>query len=93
MKPRAQRWPSHWALNIETDQGEFPVKIMNVSETGFKFIGDLPADVGQTVRLRAMGQTVRAALVRREETGGAFIFEGEISAAQLANLRQYRDYF
>jgi hypothetical protein len=93
MKPRAQRWPSHWALNLETEHGDYPVKIMNVSESGFKFLGELPAEIGQAVRLKAMGQTVQAHLVRREAAGGAFAFDSEITAAQLANLRQYRDFF
>lgn len=92
MKPRPTRWPSHWALELTSDQGVFAVQITNVSETGLRFISERPLPRLDCISLKAMGQAVHARLIRRDGSGGALEFDRPLTAAQLANLRQYRDF-
>ncbi|WGW04837.1 PilZ domain-containing protein [Tropicibacter oceani] len=91
MKTRNDRWPSAWAMQLSTDSGPVVVRVTNVSQSGLRFVGPTPPTIGEPVQFSAMGQVVRARVVRREKTGGALAFDSMISAAQLSNLRQYRD--
>lgn len=91
MQSRADRWPSAWGFELRTDQGDFAAKIVNVSISGAFAQGDLPLATGQAVRLSAMRQPVMAHVVRVTERGAALEFDRPLSAAQLENLRQYRD--
>lgn len=91
MSERADRYPSAWGFELGTDQGEFAATIVNVSQTGAFAEGALPLSIGERVRLSAMHQPVTARVVRVSGRGAALQFDAPLSAAQLENLRQYRD--
>lgn len=91
MNQRADRWPSAWGFELSTDEGDFAATIVNVSQTGAFAEGALPLSVGTRVRLTAMHQPVPARVVRVSGRGAALKFDAPLDAAQLENLRQYRD--
>ncbi|EBA10326.1 PilZ domain-containing protein [Sagittula stellata] len=91
MKKRADRWPSAWGFELRSEDGDFAATIVNVSETGAFAEGSLPLAVGSRVKLMAMRQPVYASVVRISPRGVALSFETPLDAAQLQNLRQYRD--
>ena len=91
IRKRADRWPSAWGFELCTDDGDFAATIVNVSETGAFAEGRLPLAVGSRVRLMAMRQPVPARVVRVGPRGVALSFDHPLDAAQLQNLRQYRD--
>ena len=91
IKERADRWPSAWGFELATDDGDFAATIVNVSNSGAFAEGRLPLAVGARVRLTAMQQPIMAKVVRVNTRGAALEFDAPLSAAQLANLRQYRD--
>ena len=90
MKLRDDRWPGSWEVEMLVPQGDFIVRVVNVSHTGLRFVGDLPAAPGDPALFVVMGRKVRGRLVRRTGTGGAIRFVEPIDDAQLASLRQYR---
>ncbi|GAA4225663.1 PilZ domain-containing protein [Sagittula sp. NFXS13] len=91
MEERADRWPSCWGFELQTEEGDFAATIVNVSKTGAFAEGVLPFEVGVRVRLTAMREPVRAHVVRVSRRGAALQFDKPLTAAQLENLRQYRD--
>ncbi|CUH75109.1 hypothetical protein SAMN04488093_101616 [Tropicibacter naphthalenivorans] len=69
---------------------ECPVKVANVSVSGLKYLGHLPADVGDMVRFTVLGFQITARIARLEDGGGALAFERQLSPVQLSTLRQHR---
>lgn len=91
MQERAQRWPSAWGFELETDFGDYAARVCNVSATGLFAKGALPLEPGDRVRLTVMRLPVQARVVRRTRQGVALHFARALTPAQLETLRQYRD--
>ena len=91
MHERAQRWPGAWAMEFATVDDDFAIRIADVSETGLRFIGVTAASVGDAVGFSVMGRPVHGTVVCIAADGGALQFDRPLDAAQLENLRQFRD--
>lgn len=91
MQERADRWPSAWGFELETEHGAFAARVSNVSASGLFAKGVLPLAVGDHVRLTVMRAPIAAEVVRVTATGAALRFATALTPAQLENLRQYRD--
>ncbi|KUF09757.1 hypothetical protein [Pseudoponticoccus marisrubri] len=91
MKYRAQRWPSAWALAVDTPSGRVAVQVRNVSESGLLYRGDLGCQPGTRVAVEVLHQALPADVTRLTGQGGALGFVQPVSAVQLGVLRQYRD--